>query len=336
MTETFPSVEECLDLPVEVLENLFSRAYSLTRERFSDVISFHMPGMRHYETDFYSGTNIFRFPSVSVTGTECSLNCEHCRGKLLESMLPARTPEQLWEICLEVVRRGGKGILVSGGSTRLGNTPISRYTQVMKRVKRELGLHLVVHTGIVYPDVARGLADAGVDGAMIDIIGDRETLHDIYHLDMGPESLDRSMDLLEENGVEIVPHVVVGLYFGRLRGEGNAIRLISRHKTKSVVVVAFMPLDETPMTGVRPPEPIDIARVLLASRFAMPERAIILGCARPLGEHRVLTDRLAIDAGVSAIAYPTPEAFDYARKRGLRVVLSDECCSLFTAVVEAQ
>ncbi|NWF96932.1 MAG: radical SAM protein [Candidatus Thorarchaeota archaeon] len=336
MTEPDSIIETCLSSPEEELGILFERAYRLSRERFSDVIAFHMPGMRHYETEFYSGTDPYRFPSISVSGSRCALDCEHCKGHLLESMIPARTPEQLWDACVEVSRRGGKGVLVSGGSTPQGNTPLARYLPVIKRVKEELDLDIVVHTGVVYPEVARGLGEARVDGAMLDVIGDRDTLRSVYHLDMEPDAFDRSMTLLEDNGVPIVPHIVVGLHYGKIRGEKNAIKMIARHRSESVVVVAFMPLDDTPMQSVTPSSPMDIARVLLACRLVMPERAVVLGCARPQGGHREATDRLAIDAGVSGIAYPTEDAHQYALQRGLRVMLSDECCSLLGKAIEIQ
>jgi len=334
LTELDAAIEACFNSPEEELGTLFERAYKLSREKFSDIIAFHMPGMRHYETDFYSGTNPYRFPSVSVSGTHCSLNCEHCKGHLLESMIPATTPRRLWEVCLEVSKRGGKGVLVSGGSTPRGNTPLARYVPVIKRVKEELGLDVVVHTGIVYPEVARALREARIDGAMIDVIGDSESMRSVYHLDLAPSVFDQSMFLLEANGIPIVPHIVVGLHYGEIRGEKNAITMIARHRSESVVVVAFMPLEGTPMQSVAPPRPMDIARVLLACRLGMPDRSIILGCARPQGKHREITDRLAIDAGVSGIAYPTEDAHDYALQRGLRVALSDECCSLLAKAIE--
>ena len=60
----------------------------------------------------------------------------------------------------------------------------------------------------------------------------------------------------------------------------------------------------------------------------MPEIPIILGCARPRGEHKARTDVLAIKAGVNGIAYPSEKGYDHARERGLGIRFSDECCSL--------
>lgn len=295
---------------------------------FSDILSLHAPGMVHYDTEFYTATDPYRFPSISVSGSGCSLNCEHCNSKLLETMIAATTPEALWDTCVKVKEKGGEGILLSGGSTPKGNTPIGEFIPVLKRVKDDLALDIVVHTGIVYPDIAKGLGDAGIDGAMFDVIGDKETLQDVYHLNLPVSVFDDSLSLLEEYNVPSMPHIVVGLYYGRLQGEPNAIRIISRHDPSSIIVVAFKPLDATPMQDVVPSSPMDIARVLIAARLLMPTKPVVLGCARPHGEHRRETDRLAICAGVNGIAYPTEEGYEFAKSLGLQMRMSTKCCSL--------
>ncbi len=334
MNESIESVlHSCFNSPEEELSPLFAEAFEISRRRFSDILAVHAPGMVHYSTDFWEATEPYRFPAVSITGTSCALHCEHCDTRLLESMIPATTPEELWKTCLTINERGGLGVLVSGGSTARGDTPILHFIPTLKRVKEELGLDIVVHTGIVYPEVARALGDAGIDGAMLDIIGDDDTLREIYHLNLKSDVFDRALSLLEDSGVPTMPHIVVGLYYGRLRGEANAIRIIARHNPECVIIVAFKPLDLTPMVNVTPPSPMDIARVILATRLTIIDRPVILGCARPHGEHRRQTDRLAIEAGVNGIAYPTEEAVEYSQQLGLKISTSVKCCSLMNDVL---
>jgi len=327
-------VHECFTATEAEFSHLLERAYETARKEFSDRIAFHSPGMAHYETEFHTATDPYRFPSISITGTNCALNCEHCNGTLLDNMIPARTPEALWNVCEEIVRRGGTGCLISGGSTQKGNTPLRQFIPTIRRAKSELELDIVVHTGIVYSETVRDLASAGIDGAMMDIIGSSETLRQVYHLDASPEVFEESMRLLEDHGIPFSPHVIAGLHFGELLGEEEAIHMISMHNPDSVVVVAFMPLDCTPMENVTPATPVDIARVIAACRIAVPDKPLTLGCARPLGEHRRLTDRLAIDAGVNGIAYPSEEAYEYSLERGLQPHFSDQCCSLVAKLLE--
>ena len=44
-------------------------------------------------------------------------------------------------------------------------------------------LQVLVHTGLVDATRAWALKQAGVDVAMLDIIGDEDTIRDVYHLD---------------------------------------------------------------------------------------------------------------------------------------------------------
>ena len=321
-------LDGCFNSPPHKLQPLLNEAFETTRTHFSNVIYFSMPGMVHFDASFYRATDPHRFPAVSVTGGRCSLNCEHCRKKILESMIPATTPESLVEVCTRIKEDGGKGCLISGGSLGDGSVPLMGFIPAIKRVKRELGLDIVVHTGIVYPELAEALAEADVDAAMIDVIGSDETLRSVYHLDLSVEAFDRSLSLLEQQGISLVPHVVVGIHYGKLKGEREALEIISKHKPKAVIIVALMPLGQTPMEHATPPSPLDIARVILAARFMIPKAPLILGCARPGGEHKAKTDVLAIKAGVSGIAYPSEGGYSFAKKAGLNVRFSEECCAL--------
>ncbi len=328
MNEEF--LAHCFKASDQDLSQLFNDAFLVSRKHFSDEIVFYTPGMVHYQTEFHEATDPYRFPSISITGNSCAIGCEHCNGKLLETMIHATTPEKLWSTCEEIVRKGGSGCLISGGSTSRGNTPLREFLPTIKRIKSDLDLDVVVHTGIVYPEIAEGLGKAGIDGAMLDIIGSEQVMKDIYHLDMPITIFEDSMALLKEYDVPMMPHIIAGLHYGKLNGEDEAIRMIAKYDPDSVVIVAFMPLDETPMENTTPATPIEITRVILGARLYIRTCPVVLGCARPLGTHRRQLDRLAIDAGVNAIAYPTDEGYAYAEERNLSITFSNQCCSLIT------
>ncbi|MFW9843956.1 MAG: radical SAM protein [Candidatus Thorarchaeota archaeon] len=337
MTLTLTKIDELIsksfNLPEGELDQLFETAYNTSRKQFSNKMAFYAPGMVHYETEHHDATDPYRFPSISITGKSCSLNCEHCNTKLLEPMIPATTPNDLWKVFNDIKENNGSGCLISGGATPKGDTPLMKFIPTIKRGKENLGLDIVVHTGVVYPETAKALGEAGIDGAMFDIIGSNETLHQIYHLDESIDIFDQSMFHLEEYGVPYMPHIIAGLHYGQLTGEAEAIKMLARHNPNSVVVVAFMPLDNTPMQDVTPASPMDIARVVLATRLSIPEKPLILGCARPLGAHRRQTDKLAIDAGVNGIAYPSDEGYEYAEEKGFELSFANQCCSLIERVL---
>jgi uncharacterized radical SAM superfamily protein len=197
----------------------------------------------------------------------------------------------------------------------------------MKQIKEELDLTVIVHTGIINQAVAKGLADTGIDAALIDIIGAQETIEDIYNLNIQVIDYQRSLQALSEAGIPFIPHVIVGLHHGKLLGEVHALEMIAKYTPNGLVIIALIPLPGTPMQQVSPPRVEDIVQVIARARVMMPSIPIALGCMRPKGRHRKRTDVLAVKAGVSAIAYPVEEAVDLAKLYGLQIHFSPLCCS---------
>ncbi|MCX8205494.1 MAG: radical SAM protein, partial [Candidatus Nezhaarchaeota archaeon] len=146
------------------LGELLERAERLRRGR---EVWLYAPGFRHYEVGGLRNSP-WDYPAISITGSSCALNCEHCRGLILRHMIPATTPPRLYEACLRAYERGARGVLISGGSTPKGSVPLKPFLATLRRVKQELRLTLAVHTGLVDSEVARGLAEARVDAAMLD------------------------------------------------------------------------------------------------------------------------------------------------------------------------
>jgi len=280
----------------------------------------------YYKTSYYCSSQN-DFPTISVTGKGCALNCKHCGGKVLETMYPATEPQKLFDLCTQLKRKGASGCLISGGCLPNGSVPLEKFVDTIEKIKRELGLTVFVHTGIVDFDNAKKLGNAGVDATLIDIIGSDETIREIYNLNVTVKDYENSLKALHEVGIVFVPHVIVGLHYGKLKGEFHALKTISQYKPSALVMIAFMPIHKTEMETVAPPKPADIAKVITAARLMFPQTPLVLGCMRPKGKHREETDILAIKAGVNAIAFPSEEAIKFAKNQGYSVSFSSFCCS---------
>ena len=289
-------------------------------------IRFYAPSFIYYKTSHYCSSPT-HFPTISVTGKSCALNCKHCGSKVLETMHPAKTPEKLLELGSKLKQNGALGCLVSGGCLPNGSVPLKQFIPVLEKIKHELGLTVIVHTGIIDTATAEALANAGVDATLIDIIGSNETIKEIYNLNVTVEDYENSLKAFHKARLNFVPHVIVGLHNGKLRGELHALKMIARYKPSALVVIAFMPIHGTAMAEVKPPQPTDIARVTVTARLMFPETPLALGCMRPKGKHRAETDILALKAGVNAIAFPSEEAIKYAENQGYKVSFSSYCCS---------
>lgn len=308
------------------LRETLKRAGNLGLKFFGRKIHFYAPSFMYYKTSYYQASNV-DFPTISVTGNSCALKCKHCGGKVLETMYPATTPEKLYNLCVQLKKKGGLGCLISGGCLPDGSVPLGRFADAMEKIKKELGMTVHVHTGLIDSQTAEKLREAGVDAALIDIIGSDDTIREIYKLNAKVEAYENSLKALYEAGIATVPHVIVGLHYGKLRGELRALEAISKYPPSALVIIAFMPIHGTEMEDIEPPKPVEIAKVITIARLMFPKTPLSLGCMRPKGEHRVETDILAIKAGVNAIAFPTEEAIKFAEKEGYEISFSPLCCS---------
>ncbi len=294
-----------------------------------DRIVFHAPGLKRYQTSEYEEHNEKEFVAISVTGEACSLNCEHCKTGVLKGMHDlASGRDSLYELCSKLHDQGARGILISGGSDRRGRVPLRKHIPDLIRVRRDLNMVIRVHPGLPDEDTCRGLADADIDGAMVDIIGDDETIQNVYHLNTDVREYEAVLERLERHGVPCVPHIIMGLHYGRMLGEKTALSMISRHELKLLVLVILMPLSGTPMAAVIPPSTKEVAEFFRLARQTLPDRNIMLGCARPLGPYKAKIDRAAIDIGLNGIAYPADGIVGYARSKGLEPEFVNACCGV--------
>ena len=245
----------------------------------------------------------------------------------MDTMYPAGTPKELFELCRHLKSKGASGCLISGGCLPNGSVPLDKFIDVISKVKHQLGLTIFVHTGIISFDTARKLRRANVDAALTDVIGSDETIKEIYNLNATVDDYESSLKALHEAGIAFVPHVIAGLHYGKLKGEWHALKMIHRYAPSAVVIISFMPIQGTEMADHLPTTPAETAKVIATARLMFPETPLVLGCMRPKGKHRAKTDVLALKAGVDAIAFPSEEAIEYAESGGFAVSFSSLCCS---------
>ena len=321
-----------VEIDVDIDEKLAERlreGLDIKLKNFGEKVYFHSPGFKHYEVEDFSIKTPPRFVDISVTGKSCELMCDHCASKILWHMIPATTPEELWKVCTDLKSQGVTGILISGGSDKDGYVPLWDFFDTMRAVKEELGMLVTCHVGLVDEDYVSGLKEANVDAVLLDIIGDNETISQVYKLPHRTvEDYDRSLKLLKEAGLRIVPHVIIGLHYGKIRGERYAIDMISKYDPDALVLVVVMPYyGKAKFQLLPPPQVEESAQIVLHARKSIPNSPIMIGCARPAGAERVKFDIYSILAGVNGIAFPAEGVVSYAKSIGLEPVLSPSCCS---------
>lgn len=302
-------------------ERLFARAFQTTRENHGAEITFYLPGMIRYEN------RRGRYPALSLTGNRCELQCEHCRGRLLDPMIQVSEPEDLIRKGVSLHKQGAHGILLSGGSDREGRLPWARYFDAIRALVETTGLYLSAHVGFPDLDTCRQLEKNGVRQALLDVMGDEQTASEVYHL-KGLQTVGEAMESISRSALQLVPHIVAGLHYGRMKGEEEALRMLSRHHPAVLVVVVLTGLKGTPMAGITPPSPLEVARLIAKARLLMPHLPISLGCERPRNKEGTAMEKLALRAGVTRMAVWSDEVLAEASRLGLRPRFQPTCCSV--------
>ena len=293
-------------------------------------INFYVPSFKHFETDEIAACGKNRFPAVSVTGGKCQLQCDHCKAKVLEGMRPAETPAELERLVEEeFLPDGARGVLLSGGSNHQNVIDYPRYFPTIRRIKdRHPDFQIAMHTALVDEAYAAEMDAAGVDVAMLDVIGAQETVQKVYHLKRPVADFEESLAALRKTGMKVVPHIVLGLHYGRFLGEHEALEMIARQGADALILVVVEPYFAPSSRPFETPDPGQVGRFFLEARRRMTEVPVLLGCARPGGEHRVTTDTYAVMAGLDGIAFPSDGMLELADTLGIRHKTTPSCCSV--------
>jgi lipoyl synthase len=296
------------------------KARRVSWENLGKQITFYVPGM------FFCNGVRGKYPGISITGSQCSLTCDHCGALILKTMIPATTPHQLLEECIQLEKKGNYGVLLSGGCTKKGKLPWHKFIPTIAEIKQKTKLFISIHCGLIDYKDAVALKAAGVDQALIDVVGNDETYKKVYHVPFGVVEIQKAMEALQKADLPTVPHVVCGLNYGRITGEEQALQIISQFQVDQVVIVSLMSLKGTKMEKAIPPDANDVAHIIAKARTLMPKTFISLGCARERGN--VMMETLAIDAGINRMALPSEEAILRAKSHGLEIRYQRTCCSV--------
>ncbi|MEM3503836.1 MAG: radical SAM protein [Nitrososphaeria archaeon] len=262
------------------------------------------------------------YPAISITGNYCMLNCKYCEKHYLEGMIHATTPTQLYHVAKNLYRHGARGLLLSGGFTSEGFIPIKPFLNVIKDIKKDFGLIISVHSGLVDKGLASKIRESGVDIVDYQLIIDPIVIKDIQGLNKNPEDYIKSLEYLKKYGPpNIVPHIPLGLKHGLLSKEKEAIEILKDHSGELAVFLIFTPTKNTSMEAFKPPEETTLLDLFNYAQNL--KREIALGCMRPFSFKQNFDEVLIKDNLISRIAVPLKNVI---KKYNMKVV--NACCSI--------
>jgi uncharacterized radical SAM superfamily protein len=292
-------------------------------------VTFYTPSFRSHTTSEIASCGKNAWPAVSITGGDCALACDHCKAKILEPMIPARTPHELWRVVCDQIDAGARGMLLTGGSNRRNEVEYGAFYPTIRRIKDAYPeFRIAMHTALVDGDIAKRMEDSGVDAAMMDVIGSQDTISQVYHLRRSVDDFERSLEYLVATSMKVVPHIVIGLHYGRFLGEWNALEIVQRHVPAAVVLVVVMPFYAPASRPFVTPDSAAVGRFFMQARQALPNIPLLLGCARPPGRTKIEIDSYAVMAGLNGIAHPADGMVELAARLGKKVRVTPSCCSI--------
>lgn len=255
------------------------------------------------------------FPSISITGGWCGLKCKYCEGIFLRDMYPALSPKKLYELCRHLKKKYGiVGCLISGGFTWNGRLPIRPYLSIIREIKRDFDLIIGVHVGLADREYAEQLNEAKIDLVDLNIL-DPPTMNEIMNLNSNWKEVEETLDALYEYGPPyIAPHILIGAYWGKVKGEHELLSLIKAYNPYVIVMLILMGAKGTSFQNIKPPPIDNVISIFNSARQEIPDAEIALGCMRPRGEYseklemkllsRNLIDRIVIPSSFKTLYLP--------------------------------
>ncbi len=321
------NIEALEDAPFD--QGTIARLQEASDFSTSRPIRFSTPTFKEFSSEELNGCSKNSFPAFSITAGACALMCDHCEANILDPMIPATSPEMLEQKVRDLVLlQNLQGFLLSGGSNRRNEIAYERFYPVIEKLKNEFPhLRIAVHSALLDESRAKRMESAGVDTAMMDVIGAQETIRDVYHLDRPVDDFEATLAALCSTSMEVVPHIVIGLHYGRTVGEANALDICARHNIHALVLVVVMPFYAKVGTFVTP-STSDVGKIFLEARQRLTDKQVLLGCARPPGMTRRVIDSYAVMAGLDGIAFPADGMVALAQSIGRPYSQEHACCSI--------
>ncbi len=257
---------------------------------------------------------IFFYPektrAVSISGGECALNCEHCRGHFLQSMTSIKElPPQS--------RNSYNSLLISGGCDKNGQVFLPSpkdLTRLQEQGQLNFHVTLIDRKGLdlIEPHAHTISHDLhGSDRVIKEVLGLKErSFADYAHSYKRVWSRTR-----------VIPHILIGLGGTKFRGEKQILQLLEEYPPLAVVFLVYMPRLHSPVLPSRAPALKAVLEFLQECQERLAGLPLILGCMRPGGKYRVELDRGALDLGLAGIVHPAISAEN--------PIISEECCALW-------
>jgi uncharacterized radical SAM superfamily protein len=267
------------------------------------------------------------FSSISVTGSQCDLECEHCNLKYLTIMKDGSDENKLRRELDSLIEQNAQGCLVSGGCTSDGKVPFLKFKDILKEYRHKSNLIFNFHVGLLSEEEIKQLAEINPHVVSFDITMDDEIIKNIYHMkNRSSQDYKDTFENLRKYNINIIPHITVGLNFGLINKEIDTLQYLSKFDLDLIVFIILIPPEKK--QNFKLPAIQEIQRVFMTARLYFPTTELSLGCMRPRGKSNQNIEETAIKAGINRIVIPSNQSMELLKSNNSKIKTFDACCAI--------
>ncbi|MEM2715097.1 MAG: hypothetical protein QW762_00075 [Candidatus Thermoplasmatota archaeon] len=244
---------------------------------------------------------------LPIAISDCKLNCKHCMGKYINGMIKIKNREELLKFGEKFK---GYGLLISGGFNKRGELiNLPKMLPAIKKMREKF--YIAIHPGFVDKKMAQKVAEA-CDIAFVDLPSDN-AIKNVLNLEKSSYDYFMNMECLIDAGIEVTPHITIGLNYGKI-DEWKIMKRLKEYKIKKIVLNIIMPTHATPFEKLKIKKYEILKFINYSKKFNFS-----VGCMRPRK-----FDVDLIKHGIKEIAVPSKKAMEMAKKIEIR----NFCCGL--------
>ncbi|MDO7977644.1 radical SAM protein [Oceanotoga teriensis] len=258
--------------------------------------------------------------SISLTGDYCYLNCSHCNKHYLKNMKTIKDIEAL-------VKQGYKSFLLSGGMNNKLEIPINIHKNELRKLKEKYDLKYNAHFGFMNEENIIDIKDI-IDTASIDIIGNKKTLEEVYHIKNYEESF-KTIENIIKYEIPIKPHITIGLYKGQIYHEIEALEKLEKYIEyfDRIIFLVLIPTKGSKYENNLIPKIDEVLNIIKIAKKMYDDKKIILGCMHPKGTYRKDLQKNLIPY-LDGLVQPLKETEILIKNMNYKINYKYECCAL--------
>jgi biotin synthase len=241
---------------------------------------------------------------LSIKTGACPEDCAYCPQSVrYDTGLPREVLMQVAEVRERAVaaKAAGATRFCMGAAWRSPKKKDVETVVAMVREVRALGLETCATLGMVTPDQARELKDAGLDYYNHNLDTSPEFYGEIITTRTFQDRLD-TLDAVRGAGLNVCCGGIVGMG-ETVRDRARMIETLANlpHHPESVPINQLVQVPGTPLAGAAPTDPLDFIRTIAVARIVLPKSYVRLSAGRETMSDEL--QALAFLAGANSIFY---------------------------------